>query len=98
MDISDKLAVTDYDQVREICCLFFISTKGEPTKIWVHRDTFVKLMKPNWQETLGTITTQQDDMRKAVQKHLPGDPTKWLDGAINEIMIARARSQRTEVS
>jgi hypothetical protein len=86
--------MVDYDHVRDQACLSFISSKGLPLSIWIHRSTWENLMG-SWDEVkLGEQTLHQKELRTAARSVLKRDFAAWFDKNSNEFMQRKANQGR----
>ena len=91
---SDRFDMVSYDHVRERGCMSFISTKGAPLSIWIHRATWEALMTDNWNyNELGDPTLWQTEMKTAAKSVVKKDYVKWFANKSNELMVSKTKGE-----
>lgn len=87
MSFNMEVEMVDYDQVKDRANIAFISDKGNPLSLWIHRTTFESLMVGPWDEnTMGQPTLYQRYLRDALKRRVKGGFIKWFDTNSNRIM------------
>lgn len=92
-----RVEMVDYDPVKERACFSYISSKGKPLSLWIHRTTFYKLLHGPWeQEKMGEPTLQQKELRDSIRTSIKGHYGKWFEDVANDIMKQRTLSRTND--
>ena len=87
MALNTEVEMTEYDQVKDKARVAFITRKGNPMSMWIHRDTFIKLMVGPWDtDRMGDPTLYQKELKEACKKKIGGGYTAWFDDNANSLM------------
>jgi len=89
-----RVEMVDFDQVKEIACISFISSKGKPLSVYIHRDTFRALCgDTKWNvDEMGQPNLYQKELKDALAKDVKGSQIKWFDETSNGILEQRAKA------
>lgn len=87
MTFNMDVEMVNYDQVKDSAQVAFISSKGNPMSLWIHRSTFEKLMLGPWDSTkLGDPTLYQRELRDSLKRKVRGGYIQWFEDNSNRIM------------
>lgn len=95
MTTSDlkRLAMVDYDPVKEEACISFYTSSGNHAKLWVKKQTFALLMGPSkkWDvEKMGSQTLYQTELKRIIEDEIGTSKCiAWYEDTANEIMRRR---------
>ena len=79
--------MVEFDQVKDTANIAFISPKGNPVSIWIHRTTFEKLMVGPWDSNnLGDPNLYQRHLREALKRRIRGGYIQWFNDNAERIM------------
>jgi len=87
-DLSVKML--SYNQVRDMASISYINTRGKVKSVYIHRDTFSKLMSGDLDkkpETDGP-TMDQRELKDVLIKEVKKDYDKWFDHSANTLAKA----------
>jgi len=87
-----QLKMTDYDHVKEFARISYINSKGAIASIFIHRETFRKLMIDAKDPDLDPVSTEQYELRDAVNTVVKKDFLKWFDESANTIMETKTNA------
>ena len=89
-----RVEMVDFDQVKEIACISFISSKGQPLSVFIHRDTFRALVGARkWNNAdMGEPNLYQRELKEALGKDIKGNQLAWFDETANGILESRTKA------
>jgi len=95
-----RVEMVDYDQVKEMATIAFISTKGKPTSVHIHRSTFRALTGDLfWDiQAMGQPNMYQQELKTALEKDVRGSKIQWFDRTANGILEQRAKNARPSLA
>lgn len=95
---EDKLGfrMTNFSNVKDVATIAFLSPKGELKSVFIHRDTFLKLMEGKLEkEQIPGMTPSLDQMelREAFNREIKGDHKKWFETSANDLLKKEANAR-----
>jgi hypothetical protein len=82
-----EVEMVNYDPVKDSANVAFISSKGNPMSLWIHRTTFEKLMLGPWDTVqMGDPTIYQRELRDSLKRKVRGGYMQWFEENSNRIM------------
>lgn len=90
-----RVELTSYDPVRERARIAFIDSKGRPTAIWIHKNTYRALLVGPWDSNQmdGPPNAFQEELYNAFSASIKEKPMKWLETNANKLMMQEASSK-----
>lgn len=92
-----SVRVINYSNARESATIAYMSSRGEVRSIYIHRDTFNKLMtgELDRMDVPGmSPSLEQIELRDALRKEVGKDYAKWFDTTTNEYLKNEANVKR----
>ena len=96
MNQLNTFTMIDYDAVKEEACMSFLSpNNGDLRKLWIHRDTMLRLVGvKRWDKnTYGEPNLPQAELKIVMLREFkdPCDVEAWFDTTANKLMQSKAQ-------
>ena len=99
MDAKDlSIRMTGFNNTRNAATISFLSPKGDIKSVFIHRETFYKLMsgKLEKDQTPGmSPSLDQMELREALNKEIGREYVQWFDTSANELLRKEANARST---
>lgn len=93
---NSRLDMVDFDQVKERACIAFITSKGQPTSVWINKPTFKLLMEGPWDNVkLGEPHLYQRELRDAMKSYVKKNYMPWFEHEANILMKKNAGKRKS---
>jgi len=90
------LRMVDFSNVKDAATISFLSPKGELKSVFIHRDTFRKLMTGALEkEPSMSPSLDQIELRETINREIGKDPIGWFNKEANEISRKEANARST---
>lgn len=79
-----------YNQVRDMAKISYISPRGGVKSVYIHRDTFLKLMNGDLERNQYKEgpTLDQQELKDALVKEIQQEYQTWFDACVNTLLEA----------
>jgi hypothetical protein len=96
MNGKEKLSIrmVSFSNPRDSATISFVSPKGEVKSVFIHRETFNKLMSGKLDKEPGmNPSLDQMELRESLTREVKGNYIKWFDTAANELLQKEANAR-----